>query len=140
MHTICTKKLSVSCHFNGTARSIPFPFLILSFFVCIFFEVHVHFLSISKLLYIRTVFSISLHIAVYGFYRVCMQDSSLCEVRRKMVSHMSHITPLQIFLVPMSHASLNHTLCLRDFCSCSSDPVSTRLWLWLLKVHVAGKA
>ena len=78
-------------------------------------------------------FSIRLHIAVYVFYRACMQDSSLCEVRRKIASCT---TPLQIFLVLMSHASLNHTLCLCAFCSCSSDPVSTRLWLWLLKVRI----
>ena len=33
------------------------------------------------------------------------------------------------------HASLNHTLCCMPYCSCSSDFVSNRLWLGLLKVH-----
>ena len=62
--------------------------------------------------YVLPVFVISLHVTVYGFYGASMHGSSSCVVRRKTVSLT---IPLQIVLALASHASLNHTFCLRAF-------------------------
>ena len=62
--------------------------------------------------YVRPVFVISLHVMVYGFYRVRMQDRSSYAVRRKTA--LLTIL-LRIVLAHASPTSLNHTLCLHAF-------------------------
>ena len=122
------KKLLVSCLFNRTARFVPFSFMVRSIsirnLIRILFKVCAHFLSISNLFYICTMFTISLHVAVYGFYRVHMQVGSSYAARRKIDCLSIHV----------ARFAQSHTLP-----TCVFAPllltVSTRLYLWLLKVH-----
>ena len=111
--------------------SIPFPLMICLLSVCNLFKVRAQFPSISNLFYVRPMLTISMHVTGCDFHRVHMQGSRSRAVRRKIANLT---TPIRIVSALVSHASLNHTLCLRAFCSCSSDSVSTRFWLWILKV------
>ena len=130
--TYVSKKLLISGPFNVTARSIPFPFIsrslsvqnpfiFLSNSVRSLYTFSVLFESISYSLHVRDQL---LHVAVYDFYSLfkSMHAGQQFTCGRKNDSN-SLTALIRIVLALASHASLNHTHCLRAFCSCSFDSV-----------------
>ena len=113
--------------------------MIRSYSVQSLFEVHVHFPSVSNPFYICSVFAISLHVTVYDFYSSLKSTHAGQHFACSRKKDSDSLTaPILTVLALVSHASLNHTLCLRAFFApvlLTVVVLFTWSWLWLLNLR-----